>query len=54
VSVQRLPVLPVPTVELETVAPQEPVAVMDTVNDQAGLEHQSVRDHRVVVGSVYS
>src|SRR5438552_1186433 len=28
----------------------EPVAVVDAVNDKARLEHQSVRDHRVVVG----
>ncbi len=27
----------------------EPVAVIDAVNDQAWLEHERVRDHRVVV-----
>src|ERR1700722_21039962 len=33
---------------VERRAPPEPVAVIDTVNDQPGLEHQRVRDHRVV------
>src|SRR5215217_1073863 len=30
--------------------PPEPVAVVDAVDDQPGLEHQRVRDHRVVLG----
>src|SRR5262252_369026 len=31
-------------------AAPEPVAVVDAVDDQSGLEHQGVRDHRVVLG----
>ena len=31
-------------------APPEPVAVVDAVDDQPGLEHERVRDHRVVLG----
>src|SRR3954454_11370856 len=31
-------------------APPEPVAVVDAVDDEPGLEHQRVRDHRVVLG----
>jgi hypothetical protein len=30
--------------------PPEPVAVVDSVDDEAGLEHKRVRDHRVVFG----
>src|ERR1700744_4840840 len=29
--------------------PPEPVAVVDAVHDQSRLEHQGVRDHRIVV-----
>src|SRR4051812_35970569 len=35
-------------------SPPEPVAVVDTVDHEPGLEHHRVRDHRVVFGSVYS
>src|SRR5215210_3543122 len=38
-----------PEVEERRAAP-EPVAVVDTVDDEPGLEHERVRDHRVVVG----
>src|SRR5215211_2756905 len=31
-------------------SPPEPVAVVDTVDYEPGLEHQRVRDHRVVLG----
>src|SRR4051812_31831614 len=31
-------------------APPEPVAVVDAVDDEPGLEHERVRDHRVVIG----
>ena len=31
-------------------APPEPVAVVDAVDDEPGLEHERVRDHRVVLG----
>src|SRR5262245_1387048 len=39
----------VPQVGHRGTAP-EPVAVVDAVDDQAGLEHEGVRDHRVVLG----
>ena len=31
-------------------APPEPVAVLDAVDDEPGLEDERVRSHRVVVG----
>src|SRR5688572_3260386 len=31
-------------------APPEPVAVVDAVDDEPRLEHERVRDHRVVLG----
>src|SRR5215212_1114986 len=35
---------------VERRAPPEPVAVVDRVDDQPRLEHERVRDHRVVIG----
>src|SRR3954452_21646618 len=39
----------VPEVDDRGAAP-EPVAVVDAVDDEPGLEHERVRDHRVVLG----
>src|SRR5437879_5988694 len=39
----------VPTKVLERRSAPEPIAVVDTVDDESRLEHKSMRDHRVVV-----